>query len=145
MALGDRAGAVFPKEFYMPRVQCVQVRHFCIWRQLAPPPRPHSRPTWCTSGQPTMHEWPSHLAYTLGHPKCVLSTSWSHVTTTARVLSTSWLSATTTPKQGSHVHTWAPWPGHHVYTLGHPKCVLSTSWLSVTTTARPPGVHTWTP
>ena len=46
MALGDRAGTVFPKGFYMPRVHCVQARDFCIWRQLAPPPRPPSRPTW---------------------------------------------------------------------------------------------------
>ena len=28
MALGDRAGTVFPKEFHMTRVHCVQVRHF---------------------------------------------------------------------------------------------------------------------
>ena len=45
MALGDRAGTVFPRGIYMPRILCVQVRHFSIWRQLAPPPRPPSRPT----------------------------------------------------------------------------------------------------
>ena len=45
MALGDRAGTVFPKGFYMPRILCVQVRHFSIWRQLAPPPRAPSGPS----------------------------------------------------------------------------------------------------
>ena len=49
MALGDRAGTVFPKEFYMPRVHCVQARDFCIWRQLAPPPRLPCRPTQYTT------------------------------------------------------------------------------------------------
>ena len=45
MALGDRAGTVFPRGFYMPRILCVQVRHFSIWRQLAPPPRAPSGPS----------------------------------------------------------------------------------------------------
>ena len=44
MALGDRAGTVFPKGFYMPIILCVQVRHFSIWRQLAPSPRAPSGP-----------------------------------------------------------------------------------------------------
>ena len=45
MACDDRANIVFPKGFYMPRILCVQVRHFSIWRQLAPPPRAPSGPS----------------------------------------------------------------------------------------------------